>query len=64
MDTWAVFQSEAKKLHAAGFLGDDLWKQLEEVMKRLYASADPIHHTQVYEDASRYLMSSGYFPVH
>lgn len=63
MDAWSGFQAEARNLHGTGFRGDALWKHLEDAMKRLYASADPIHHTQVYEDATRYLVSSGYLPA-
>jgi hypothetical protein len=62
IEAWTSFQAEARHVHGAGFRWDALWKRLEEAMKPLYASADPIHHAQVYEDATRFLVHSGYLP--
>lgn len=61
-DAWTAFKDEARALHAAGLRGDALWKRIEQAFIPLYASADPAHHAQVYEDAMRQLVASGILP--
>lgn len=62
-EAWNSFTTEARELHQSGLRGDALWKRLEQALVAVYASADPLDHAQVHEDAMRHLVFAGILPT-
>lgn len=62
-EVWETFKTDVRKQYANGIRGDALSKRLDSLLAPLYASADPMDHAQVYEDAMRYLVACGYLPA-